>query len=94
MAPLTILQIMGPAGQITGPQPITLPAASQNQTIPAGTGVSLNSTITVPNDNATFPIENLGVELNITDLTDTLTAKLIAPNGSVITLFANSARPE
>ena len=86
--PAQVLQIMGPAGRIDGPQTFTLPSTSQNQTIPAGTGVPLSSTITIPNDNNTFPISNLAVQVNITHPADqALTAYLVAPNGNKIQLF-------
>jgi subtilisin-like proprotein convertase family protein len=89
VTPATVEQIMGPAGRIDAPQVFTLPGAFQNQAIPSGTGVPLMSTISVPNDNGTFPISHLAVALNIQVVQDqALTAFLIAPNGSKIQLFS------
>ena len=86
--PAQILQIMGPAGRIDGPQTFTLPSGSQNQAITSA--APLFSTITIPNDNGTFPITNLAVQVNITDPTDSnLSGFLIAPNGNKLLLFSN-----
>lgn len=89
VTPASVLRIMGPAGQITGPQTFTLPPASQNQTIPSGAGTSLSSTITVPTDNGTFPISRLAVAINAEVVQNSaITAFLIAPNGNRIQLFS------
>lgn len=85
----SVLQIMGPAGPITGPQTYRLSAASQGQVIPSGTGVPLNSTITIPSDAGTFPISHLAVSLDMSVVQDSaITVFLIAPDGSKIQLFS------
>ena len=89
--PSDILQIMGPAGPITGPQ--YFPTSTVNQTIPRATPTvpgMVSQTVTVPGYNGTFTIANITVSLNITDANDSnLNAELIAPDGTVVTLFSS-----
>ena len=91
--PSQVLQIMGPAGSISGPQyfPST---SSTGQIIPAATSSTspgtLDSTLTVPSYDGTFTIANITVELNAAFSPDSdLTAVLIAPNGTQVTLFSD-----
>ena len=90
--PSQVLQIMGPAGSISGPQyfPST---SSTGQIIPAATSSTspgvLNSTLTVPSYDGTFKIADITVELNAAFSPDSdLTAVLIAPDGTQVTLFS------
>ena len=91
--PAQILQIMGPAGLVSGPQTFTLPAASQNVAITGGSTTPISSTITVPNDNSTFPLSNLSVQVNLLyQPSSDLTAYLVAPNGTKLLLFSGIGR--
>jgi len=89
--PSDILQIMGPTGSISGPQ--DFPNGSVDQTIPRATttaGGTLSSTLTVPNYQGTFTVADLTVGLTITSPNDSsLSAVLIAPNGTQVPLFSN-----
>jgi subtilisin-like proprotein convertase family protein len=90
--PAQILQIMGPAGSISGPQPFS--AGSVDQAIPEATGLAvpgvLSSTLTVPDYNGTFTVGDVTLGLNITAQNDSnLSAVLIAPNGTQVALFSN-----
>ena len=83
---------MGPAGSVSGPQyfPST---SSTGQIIPAATSSTspgtLDSTLTIPSYNGTFTIAQITVELNAAFSPDSdLTAVLIAPNGTQVTLFS------
>ena len=87
--PSQVVQIMGPTGSVSGPQyfPST---SSTGQIIPArrppGT---LDSTLTIPSYNGTFTIAQITVELNAAFSADSdLTAVLIAPDGTQVTLFS------
>ena len=88
--PANVLQIMGPIGPITGPQ--SYPSDSTLQTIPAATATtpgSLTSTLTIPSFDGTFTVAAITVELNIAMTPDSsLTAVLIAPDGTQVPLFA------
>ena len=90
-ARLRVLQIMGPTGSISGPQFFSNNAV--NQTIPKATTTApgtLSQTLTVPDYNGTFTVANVTVSLNITDAKDSsLSAVLIAPNGTQVALFSN-----
>ena len=83
---------MGPAGSVSGPQyfPST---TSTGQIIPAATSSTspgtLDSTLTVPSYDGTFTIADITVELNAAFSPDSdLTAVLIAPDGTQVTLFS------
>ena len=86
-----VLQIMGPTGSITGPQFFS--NNTVNQTIPKATTTGqgmLSQSLTVPDYNGTFTVAKVTVNLNITDAKDSsLTAVLIAPNGTPVALFSN-----
>ena len=87
--PGQVLSIMGPSGLITGPQFFS--NNSINQTIPttAASG-ALSESLTVPDYSGTFKVAKVTVNLNITDAKDsTLSAVLIAPNGTQVALFSN-----
>ena len=90
--PSQVLSIMGPAGSISGPQyfPST---SSTGQVIPAATSSTspgvLDSTLTIPSYDGTFTVAQITVELNAAFSPDSdLTAVLIAPNGTQVTLFS------
>ncbi|HEX3446680.1 MAG TPA: hypothetical protein VHS97_00395, partial [Isosphaeraceae bacterium] len=89
--PSQVLQIMGPAGAISGPQffPST---SSTGQIIPAATSAGagvLNSTLTIPSFGGTFKAAHIIVDLNAAFSPDSqLTGVLIAPNGTTVTLFS------
>ena len=89
--PSDVLQIMGPAGPITGPQ--YFPTSIVNQSIPRATPTvpgMVSQTVSVPDYNGTFTIADITVSLNITDSNDSnLSAELIAPDGTVVALFSN-----
>jgi len=89
--PDQVLQIMGPAGSISGPQFFS--NSSVDQTIPEATTTApgtLSQTLTVPDSNGTFTVKDVTLNLNITDANDsTLSAVLIAPNGTQVALFSN-----
>ena len=89
--PSDVLQIMGPAGPITGPQ--NFPASTVDQSIPRATPTvpgMASQTVTVPDYNGTFTIADITVSLNIADANDSnLNAELIAPDGTVVALFSN-----
>jgi large repetitive protein len=90
--PSQVLQIMGPAGVITGPQ--NFPNDSVDQQIPAATSSTtpgtLPSTITIPSSSGTFTVQDLTLALNISDSNDaSLSAVLIAPDGTQVALFSN-----
>src|SRR5208282_5553126 len=89
--PSDVLQIMGPTGSISGPQ--DFPNGTVDQTIPKATTTgngTLSSTLTVPNYQGTFTVADLTVGLTITSPSDSsLSAVLIAPNGTQVSLFAN-----
>ena len=89
--PSDVLQIMGPTGPISGPQ--NFPNGSVDQTIPKATSTgngTLNSTLTVPNYQGTFTAAHVTVGLTITSPRDSsLSATLIAPNGTQVPLFSN-----
>ena len=89
--PSQVLQIMGPTGSISGPQYFSNNVV--NQSIPkstvAGLG-TLSETLTVPDYDGTFTVADVTLSLSITDASDsTLTAELIAPNGTSVALFSN-----
>ena len=89
--PSQVLQIMGPAGEITGPQ--YFPSNSTGQIIPAATSTTapgtLLSTLTIPSYDGTFQIQDLSVQLTAAfSTTSGLTAVLIAPDGTQVTLFS------
>ena len=86
-----VLQIMGPAGAITGPQ--YFPSNSTGQIIPAATSATapgtLSSTLTIPSYAGTFKVAHISVQLTAAFPTDSaLTAVLIAPDGTQVTLFS------
>ena len=90
--PSEVDQIMGPTGSLMGPQyfPST---SSTGQIIPAATSASspgtVESTVTIPSYNGTFTIADLSVDLTAAFSPDAdLTAVLIAPNGTQVTLFS------
>ena len=89
--PSQVLQIMGPAGLISGPQSFSS-TSSTGQVIPAATSTgpgTLDSTLTVPSYDGTFTVGQITVELNAAFSPDSgLTAVLIAPNGTKVTLFS------
>ena len=88
--PSQVLQIMGPAGPITGPQ--NFPNNSVDQEIDeATTSPNVNDyTLTIPNYNGTFKVQYLTLALDIADYEDSnLSAVLIAPNGTMVPLFSN-----
>ena len=88
--PSQVLQIMGPAGPITGPQ--NFPNNSVDQEIDeATTSPNVNDyTLTIPNSNGTFKVQYLTLALDIEDTKDSnLSAVLIAPDGTMVPLFSN-----
>jgi subtilisin-like proprotein convertase family protein len=89
--PDQVLQIMGPTGEITGPQYFSNNNVNQaiSKAVPGLPG-KLTDTLTVPNYNGTFTVADVTVSLNITDANDSnLSAVLIAPNGTSVALFSN-----
>jgi Proprotein convertase P-domain./FG-GAP repeat. len=81
-----IVRLVGPAGQVLPSQ--TFVSTDINHQINDATG-SLVSTLMIP-DNADFTLADLNVSLSITHPRDSdLTAQLIGPDGTTITLFAN-----
>jgi len=89
--PDDVLQIMGPAGSIVGPQYFNSNQTSQTIAAPPsqGTPSTLNSTLTVPGFNGTFKSAKVSVQLNISFPTDSgLSVRLIAPDGTAVTLFS------
>ena len=89
--PSDILQIMGPAGPISGPQ--NFPTTAVDQAIPKAMPTvpgMVTQTVTVPDYNGTFTIADITVSLDITDANDgNLSAELIAPDGTVVALFSD-----
>lgn len=86
-----VLQIMGPAGSISGPRAFNSNAT--NQVIPApptaGATGSLSSKLTVPSFGDTFIAKNITVQININFPVDAgLTAVLVAPDGTHLELFS------
>ena len=87
-----VLQIMGPAGEITAPQ--TFSSNSTGQIIPAATSATapgtLSSTLNVPTYDGTFKIADITVSFTAAFPTNSgLMAVLIAPDGTTqITLFS------
>jgi subtilisin-like proprotein convertase family protein len=88
--PDQVLEIMGPAGSVSGPQ--FFPSSSFGQTIPGATASGpgmLDSTLSIPSFNGTFQVAKVTVELSATVPADSgLTAILIAPDGTSVTLFS------
>ncbi len=90
--PADVDQIMGPSGSISGPQ--YFPAStSTGQIIPAATGATspgtLDSTLTIPSYDGTFTIAKITVQMSAAFSPDSdLTAVLIAPDGTQVTLFS------
>src|SRR5579871_5929143 len=82
---------MGPAGSISGPQYFAAPVGT-GQTIQPATGSgpsTLASTLMIPSYNGTFTIAHISVALTIAFSPDSaLTATLIAPDGTTVTLFS------
>jgi len=89
--PAQVLQIMGPTGSVSGPQFFSNNVV--NQGIPKATISApgmLSQTLTVPDSGGTFTVADVAVSLNITDSRDSsLSAVLIAPNGTPVALFSN-----
>ncbi|MFI5458491.1 MAG: proprotein convertase P-domain-containing protein [Isosphaerales bacterium] len=90
--PGQVLSIMGPTGLISGPQ--YFPEDSVDQAIPNATVATvpgtLLSTLTVPDYNGTFTVADVTLALDITAQNDSsLSAALIAPNGTQVALFSN-----
>ncbi|WP_168189494.1 Ig-like domain-containing protein [Paludisphaera borealis] len=86
-----ILQILGPTGSLVGPQYFNSNTTSQTIAAPpaANTPSTLNSKLTVPSFNGTFKAAKVAVQLNISfPTTSGLTVRLIAPDGTTLTLFA------
>ena len=78
-----VLSIIGPAGPIGLALPKTFSAGNVNQTIPAGTGQPLVSSIAIPMDNGSFPLQDLTITLNITAQTDSdIEAILVGPGAT------------
>ena len=94
--PADVLQIMGPTGSISGPQ-YSSSSSSTGQIIPAATATGsgvLSSTLTVPSFGGTFKVGKITVTLNAAFTTDSgLTAALIAPDGTQVTLFSGVGAP-
>ena len=92
--PADVLGVAGPAGPIAGPFRVT-PAYNStdvNKAIPDGGSVV--SALTIPDDAGRFTIANLRVRLNITHARDAdLTAVLIGPDNTQVTLFQNVGGP-
>jgi subtilisin-like proprotein convertase family protein len=83
-----VLRLQGPIGELA--QPRTLPAQADqvNRPIPDATGIPLLSTLTLV-DDGTFRVGDMDVALSITHpSTADLTAVLIAPDGTRVTLFS------
>ncbi len=81
-----VLSIMGPAGEITGPQ--YFPSDVQTgQSI--GANSTTDYTVTVPSFGGTFTIADITVSISAAFSTDSdLTAVLVAPNGTQVPLFS------
>src|SRR5579883_3318271 len=89
--PSQVLSIVGPVGPVTGPQTFTPTAVGQ--TIPAaattGPGV-LSAPLTIPSYGGTFKIADITVNLSLAFSSDaSLSAVLIAPDGTQVPLFSN-----
>ena len=83
---------MGPTGSISGPQ--YFPSNSTGQIIPAAASATspstLDSTLTIPSYGGTFTVADITVQLGAAFPTDSgLSAVLIAPNGTKVTLFSS-----
>jgi large repetitive protein len=88
--PADVLQIMGPAGSIVGPQYFNSNATGQMIVAPPtqNTPSTLNSKLTVPSFSGTFKAAKVSVQLNISfPTTSGLTVRLIAPDGTSLLLF-------
>ncbi len=84
--PAQVLSIMGPAGEITGPQ--YYPSDVQTGQPITGTA-PLMSTVTIPSFGGTFTIANITVSLTAAFSPDSdLAAVLIAPDGTQVPLFS------
>ncbi len=84
--PADVLSIMGPAGQII--KPYTYPSTTNAQSIPVGASGPLVSSFFI-NDDGTFLIGNLNVNLSITHPQDAnLRIVLIGPDGTQATLVS------
>ena len=88
--PDQVLQLMGPAGSVSGPQ--FFPSSNFGQTIPGATASGpgmLDSTLSIPSFDGTFQVAKITVKLTATVPADSgLTAILIAPDGTQVTLFS------
>ena len=85
-----VLQIMGPAGSVSGPRYFNSNATGQAIAAPSPQNVpsTLNSKLTVPSFNGTFTAAKVTVQLNISFPVDSgLTVNLIAPDGTTLNLF-------
>ncbi len=85
-----VLQIMGPAGSVSGPQFFNSNATGQAITAPSAQNVpsTLNSKLSVRNFHGTFTATKVTVQLNISFPVDSgLTVNLIAPDGTKLELF-------
>jgi subtilisin-like proprotein convertase family protein len=86
LTPTQILQIMGPSGPVV--KPYTYPSTTGSQAIPVGANGPLISSFFV-NDDGTFQISRLNVNLNITHPQDAnLTIVLVGPDGTQATLVS------
>ncbi len=90
--PAEVDQIMGPAGSISGPQffPSTTSAGVViGPATSATTPTTVTSTLTVPSYNGTFTVGHIALSLTAAFSPDSaLTAILIAPDGTPVTLFS------
>jgi|GEM_PF-561561 len=89
-SPADVLRVMGPTGLIPGPYTV---AAAYNATVNLPAQVppknTLTSTLTIPNDGGAFKISDLSVQLDLNaSNTSDITAVLVAPDGTKITLFS------
>ncbi|WP_422931845.1 beta strand repeat-containing protein [Singulisphaera sp. PoT] len=85
-----VLRVMGPSGLVPGPYTV---AAAYNATVNLPAQVpakgTLSSTLTIPDDGGAFKISDLSVQLDLSaSSTSDMTAVLVAPDGTKITLFA------
>jgi subtilisin-like proprotein convertase family protein len=81
-----VLSIMGPSGEIDGPQ--FFPADVQTGLVLGGSG-TVSATLTIPSFGGTFTIADITVSLSAAFTPDAdLSAVLVAPNGTMVPLFS------
>jgi subtilisin-like proprotein convertase family protein len=91
--PADVLRVMGPAGLVPGPYTVAAAynSADVNKSFGAAGSTTIDSVLTVPNDNGQFVISHLTVSLNVSMPVDSdLTATLVAPDGTRVQLVSGN----